>query len=233
MTSYTRTIAEGSGGYVGLGYTSEGYVAAQTTMADTLAKSYGAKRTASQTVTITGLIPNLFIGRAISQTLTNVNAVARKLVATRELSAGAGGYTVSGYQSGGYLTRDITQITDVLTKVRSVNRTLTETINNTNAVARIYKALRTITPALTLTDTLGRTYAALRTLTQTVTSVNSVTRLLVATRTIIETSTITETIVAFKGIAGVGARRIFTASAAIFKRTGVTTIFKRSANTSG
>ncbi len=233
MTSYTRTIAEGTGGYVGLGYTESGYVLAQMTMADTLAKSYGAKRTASGALTITGLIPNLFIGRAISQTLTNINAVARKLVATRELSAGAGGYTGSGYQSGGYLTNDITKITEVLTKVRSVDKTLTETITNTNAVARVYAALRTITPTLTITETLGRTYAALRTLSQTVTSVNSVTRLLVATRTIIETSTIIETLVAFKGIAGQGARRIFTASAGIFKRTGVTTIFKRSANTSG
>ena len=232
MTSYTRTIAEGSGGYVGSGYDSHGYVTAQTTMADSIGKVYGAQRTASGLITIIGLIPNRFIGRGIAQTLTNINAVVRKLAATRELSTGAGGYTSSGYTSGGYLTADITQIIEVLTKVRSVDRTLSETLTNINVVARVYAALRTITPTLTISETIGRTYAALRTLTQTVTSVNTVTRLLVATRTMIETSTILETIVAFVGAAGQGARRIFTASAAIFKRTGVTTIFKRSANTS-
>ena len=232
MTNFTVTINEGSGGYVGSGYDSHGYVTAQTTMADSIGKVYGAQRTASGLITIIGLIPNRFIGRGIAQTLNNANAVVRKLAATRELSTGAGGYTSSGYDSGGYLTADITQIIDVLTKVRSVDRTLSETLTNINVVARVYAALRTITPTLTISETIGRTYAALRTLTQTVTSVNTVTRLLVATRTMIEASTILEILVAFKGIAGTGAARIRTATSYIFKRTGVTSIFKRSGETS-
>ena len=234
MTSYTRTINEGSGGYVSGGYVASGYVVAQTTMADSIGKVYGAQRTASGLITIIGLIPNRFIGRGIAQTLNNANAVVRKLAATRELSTGAGGYTSSGYDSGGYLTADITQIVEVLAKVRNVPRTLTQTITNINAVGRIYGAVRTIIPpTLTISDTLGRLYGAVRTLTPTVTIVETTfNRALVATRTMIEASTILEILVAFKGIAGTGAARIRTATSYIFKRTGVTSIFKRSGETS-
>jgi len=232
LTSYTVTITEGSGGYVAGGYVSSGYVVAQTTMADTLAKSYGAQRTASGALTITGLIPNLFIGRGIAQVLTNIGTVSRKLAATRQLTTGAGGYTSSGYLESGYLTANITQIIEVLTKVRSVNKTLTEAITNINTVGRIYAALRTISEAPTITETLDRLYGAVRTLTQTVTNTNSVSRVLAALRTITPTLTITSLLTSFKGIAGTGASRLRYATSYIFKRTGITSVFKRSGNSS-
>ena len=232
MTSYTRTISEGSGGYVGSGYDSHGYVTAQTTMADSIGKVYGAQRTASGLITIIGLIPNRFIGRGIAQTLTNINAVSRKLAATRELSTGAGGYTSTGYDSGGYLTADITQIIDVLTKVRSVDRTLSETLTNINVVARVYAALRTIAiTQVTASDSLNRIYGALRTLTQTVTAPDTLTRQLAAIRTIVVTSFISELLSAFKGTAGTGGKRIKEITAFVFKRTADTLVFKRRADT--
>lgn len=232
MTNFTRTISEGTGGYVGTGYISSGYIVSQTSMLDIIDGQLAATRTASQTITLTDAIPNLFIVRAIAQTLTNINTVARKLVATRELTTGAGGYTSSGYTASGYLVANVTLITETLGRVRDVPRTLTETLTNTNTVARIYAALRTIIPTLTVTETLGRVYAALRSPTETWVTTNSVARALVALRTITETLTITELITAFVGAAGEGARRIKEATTTILKRTGITTIFKRSANTS-
>ena len=110
--------------------------------------------------------------------------------------------------------------------------TLSQTITNTNTVVRLYAALRTITPTLTVTETLGRIYAALRSLTPTVTITETLGRTLVAIRNLTQTTTITELLVAFKGVAGTGASRILEAATSILQRTGVTTIFKRSGNTS-
>lgn len=231
MTSFTRTISEGTGGYIGTGYVSSGYIVAQTSMLDIIDGQLAATRTASQTLTLTDAIPNLFIVRAIAQTITNINTASRLLAAKRNVTTGTGGYTGSGHVSSGYLVANITLITDTVARIRDVPKALSETLLNVNSVARLYVALRTISEADTLTEQLVRTYGAVRALTQTITNTNSVARTLAAIRTIIQTTTITELLVAFKGVAGTGARRIKEATTTIFKRTGITTIFKRSANT--
>lgn len=232
MTNYPVTIIEGDGGYISSGYVGDGYVIAGTTITESLAGNHGAVRALSQTVTLTGLIPNLFIGRGITQTITNVNSISRHLAALREVGDSGAGYIDTGYVSSGYLTSGGLLISEVLGRVRNVPRALTETMVNTNAVARIYGAVRTLTPTLTIVGTVNRIYGAVRTITPTLTTTDSVARALIATRTIVETLTLTTLLVAFKGVAGAGARRIFEVTTSMFKRSGTTSIFKRKTNTS-
>lgn len=231
MTSYNVTISEGTGGYVGSGYVSSGYVVAQTTMSATVTGQLAASRSASGAITLTDAIPNLFIVRAISQTINAVHSISRKLSATREVTTGTGGYTSSGYVSSGYLVDNITLITETIGRVRDVPVTLTETLLSVPTIARTYAALRTITEPQTITEVLDRIYGAVRTITPTITITENLARILVAIRNITQTVTLTTLLTAFKGVAGTGARRIKEATTSIFKRSGVTTIFKRSANT--
>jgi len=224
-------INEGTGGYISSGYVSAGYVTAQTTMNDTINGKLAATRTASQTLTITDDIPNLFITRSISQIVNSIHSISRKLTATREISTGSGGYTSTGYTDSGYLVANITDITESLARVRDVPRTLSETITDSDSIVRLYAALRTISRTITTTESISRLYAALRTISPTVTITETLSRQLAALRTLTQSLSITELITAFKGIAGSGARRIKEATTSLFKRSGMTTIFKRSANT--
>ena len=234
MTSYTREIAEGGGGYVLSGYVSSGYVTASTNWSDTLGTTLQATRTITPTVTLTDAI-KLGIKRVITtQTTTIIDALTRRIVATRELAQGAGGYTSSGYVSSGYLTDNETTITETLGRVRDVPRTVTESSTFTDAIKLGIKRM-IATQTITASDTLGRIYGAVRAgaeLTETWVHTNSVTRVLVATRTMVETNLITELLISFKGVAGTGIRRIKTANARIFGRTSITAIFKRNAKTS-
>ena len=201
-------------------------------MANTVARTYDATRTLTQTVTLTDAV-KLGIARFMTEATTAIDALTRQVIAIREIAQGSGGYVPDGYTSSGYLVDNETNIVETLARVRDVPRTISEgQVTLSEVLGRQYAALRTIARTITITESLARQYAALRTLTQTVTNVNTVTRMVTALRTITETSTITELIVAFKGIAGVGARRIFEAATSIFKRTGATSIFKRSGNTS-
>ena len=231
MTSYTREIAEGGGGYVLSGYVSSGYVTASTNWSDTLGRSLQATRTITPTVTITDAI-KLGITRFITtQAQTISDALTRRIVATRELSQGVGGYTSSGYVSSGYITDDRSLITDSLGRVRDVPRTVTESSTFTDAIKLGITRFIT-TQTVTASDTLGRIYGAVRTASETWSNSFSITRALVATRAITQTLTITELLQAFKGVAGTGIRRIKTVTTTVFGRSSITAIFKRNAKTS-
>lgn len=232
MASYTVTISEGTGGYIGTAYVSSGYIVAQTSATDSLDRTYGSNRTASETTTITGIIANLGIVRQIAETVNAPDTLSRMLAALREIDIGGGGYTSSGYTASGYLVASGVAISDTVGRVRDVPRALSETITASETLTRLYAALRTISRTVTLTDTLNRTYGAVRTLSQTLTNSDTLARTLTAIRTITPTIAISEFVVAFKGVAGTGASRIKEATTSIFKRSGVTTIFKRSGNTS-
>lgn len=230
MTSYTVTISEGTGGYVASGYLSSGYVVRQTTLTDTSARTYGAVRALSQTVTLTEAV-KLGIGRFCSEAGTFVESMTRQVHAIREITGTSGGYTASGYVASGYLTGISGLITESLSRTRNVPRTLTEQINNTNAVARIYGAVRAIAQTVTPTHTLGRTYGAVRALTETGTFTEILARKVDAIRTITQSLTLSVLLAGFKGVAGQGGLRIFEVTAFVFKRISDTLVFKRSADT--
>jgi hypothetical protein len=230
MTSYTVTISEGVGGYISSAYASTGYITAQTSMTETIGRTYAASRTPTQTLTLSESIQLAFL-RNISQTITNVNIITRLLRATRELKAGTGGYVTSGYTASGYLVDNITRITETLTRVRDVPRNISQTVTLSDTISRLYAALRTLSPTITISDSISRLYDALRIITPSITISETISRLLTASRTVTQTLSITELFISFKGVAGEGARRLKTAATTIFKRVGVTSIFRRSANT--
>lgn len=231
MTSYTRTIAEGGGGYVLSGYVSSGYITASTNWSDTTARTLASTRTASQTVTLTDAIKLGIVRFITTQAQTITDALTRGIVATRELAIGTAGYTSTGYVSSGYLTEAKTSISDSLVRVRDVPRSISQTVTLTSAIKLgIVRFISTQT--VTASDSIGRVYAALRTAAVTWTHTNSVARTLVATRELTQTLTITDLLVAFKGLAGEGARRIKEATTFLVKRSGITQIFKRSGTTS-
>jgi hypothetical protein len=147
------------------------------------------------------------------------------------LATGTGGYTITGYTSSGYLTADQTTMTDSLTRVRDVPRTVTESSTFTDAIKLGITRFIT-TQTVTASDTLGRIYGAVRTASETWSNSFSITRALVATRAITQTLTITELLQAFKGVAGTGIRRIKTVTTTVFGRSSITAIFKRNAKTS-
>ena len=231
MTSFTREIAEGGGGYVLSGYVSSGYVTATTNWTDTASGLLAATRTITPTVTLSDAI-KLGIKRVIATQITTiVEAITRRIVATRQLTTGTGGYTSTGYVSSGYLTDDKTTISDSLGRVRDVPRTITQTVTLTDIIKLdITRFIAAST--ITATHSIGRVYAALRSPSETWVHTNSVARALAATRTLTQTVTITELIVTFKGLAGEGARRIKEATTFLTKRSGITNIFKRSGTTS-
>jgi hypothetical protein len=233
LTSYSVAIAEGGGGYVDSGYVSSGYVVATQLATDSLDRTAGMVRTLTPTVTLTDAI-KLGISRFITtQAQTISDALTRRIVATRELATGTGGYTTTGYTSSGYLTADQTTMTDSLTRVRDVPRTISEgQVTLTDAIKLGITRFIT-TQTVTASDTLGRIYGAIRTASETWATTNAVTRVLVATRIIVEsTGFIRDLTTAFKGIAGTGSRKIKTATTMIFKRSSITAIFKRNARTS-
>ena len=233
MTSYTRTIAEGGGGYVLSGYVSSGYVTSTTNAIDTLGRTYAGTRTITPTVTLTDAI-KLGITRFITtQAQTITDALTRRIVATRELAQGVGGYTSSGYVTSGYIVDNRSLMSDTLSRVRDVPRTLTQTVTLTDAIKLGIKRM-IATQTVTITQgAFERLYGAVRTAAETWTHTNSVTRVLVATRTLLETSgLITDLLVAFKGVAGTGARKIKYTTTMIFKRSSITAIFKRTGRTS-
>jgi hypothetical protein len=231
LTSYTVNIVEGNNGYISTGYVSSGYLVAQTSASDTLGRTLAATRTASQTLTITEAV-KLGIARFCTGATTITESMTRRIVAVREIAQGSGGYLSNGYTSSGYLTDNEMVVTDSLGRVRNVPRSISDgQVTLSDILARKYGAVRTIARTLTVTETLGRTYDALRTITPSVTLSDTLGRTLAALRTITtQATTITELLVAFKGVAGVGTRRLFTASARLFTRVGSTSIFKRSGN---
>lgn len=232
MVSFNVSIIEGVGGYVSSGYTSTGYVVAGTILTDVLAAQMAANRALSQTLTLTDAIGNLDIGRAIAQTITNINVVVRQAAFTRLITQGTGGYTSSGYTASGYLTDNFVQITDAVARVRDVPRALSETATITDAVARLSAFSRAISQTVTTTEVLARVYNSMRTITQTLTTTDAVVRAATFTRTILQTISIAEILSGIKGVPGVGVTRIRETTAIIFKRSGITQIFKRSATTS-
>ena len=230
MTSYTREIAEGGGGYVDSGYVSTGYVVATQLTTDTLGRTYGSKRTLTPTITLSDSISR-GIKRVITQSLTFVESLTRQIVAIRQIAQGTGGYTSSGYTSSGYVVDNVLSMIDTISRVRDVPRSLSQTVTITGIIANLGIGRFITTQASTFTETLDRTYNSMRTLSQTITNTNSVSRLLTASRTLTQTLTITELFVVFKGLAGEGARRIKEANAFLLKRIGTTQIFKRSGTT--
>ena len=188
-------------------------------------------RTLTPTVTLTDAI-GLGISRFITEATTAVDALTRRIVALRELAAGSGGYTSTGYVSSGYLTDNATTIVETLAKQRDVPRALSQTTTITGIIANLGIGRFITTQASTFTETLGRTYNAMRTASGALTVTEVLARALVASRTLTQTVTITELLTTFKGIAGVGARRVKEATAFLVKRSGITNIFKRSGTTS-
>jgi len=232
LTSYTREIVEGGGGYVLSGYVSSGYVTASTNWSDTTARTLASTRTASQTVTLTDAIKLGIVRFITTQAQTITDALTRGIVATRELAIGTAGYTSTGYVSSGYLTEAKTSISDSLVRVRDVPRSISQTVTLTSAIKLgIVRFIATQT--VTASDTLARIYGAIRTASETWVHTNAVTRVLVATRAITETNLITELLIVFKGVAGTGTRRIKAVQTRVFKRSTITAIFKRSAKVSG
>ena len=233
MTSFTRTLNEGGGGYVLSGYVSSGYVTASNLMTDSLGSSLQATRTISPSVTLSDAIKLGIVRFITTQTTTIIDALTRRIVATRVLASSPGGYTTTGYVSSGYLTADTGNITETLGRVRDVPRTINgDDVTLSDAIK--LGILRMIaTQTVTASDSLARIYGAVRTATETWSNSFSVTRALVATRVITEsTGFIRDLTTAFKGVAGTGSRKIKTATSFIFKRTGITHIFKRGARTS-
>ena len=232
MTSFTRTLNEGGGGYVLSGYVGTGYVVATQLATDSLDRTYASTRTITPTVTLSDAIKLGIVRFITTQAQTITDALTRRIVAIREFGAGTAGYTATGYVSSGYLTDSLTSISDSISKVRDTPRSISEGQVTLSSAIKLGIVRFIGTQTVTASDTIGRTYAALRTASETWSNSFSVARALVATRVITQTVTLTHFLVAFKGIAGEGARRVIEATTYFVKRSGIANLFKRSGTTS-
>jgi len=234
LVDYTRNIFEGStgAGYLSSGYTTTGYITSGRGLivVEAIARSQGFTRSLSQTVTLTEQIKR-GIDRVITQTMTIIEAINRVCQFTRILQQGTGGYTSSGYTESGYVVENLTEITETLTKVRNVPRTLTEILDINETLDKVFGAVRDIAQTVTGTEALLRRLAATRTITPVVTIIGSVARISGFLRTITQSLDINEILRALQRTPQQGAKVAKQAIAYLLKRSGVTRIFKRSADT--
>jgi len=177
-----------------------------TAISDSLNRLVGFVRTLSDTTAISdSIIRMLAATRTLSDTTVISDSLARMKAATRTLVENVSiGETLARMLAAIRTLSDTTTISDVLDYVKSGGgtfvRTLTETVNISDSITRMFTGSRTLNENVTVSDSLARMLGLTRLLSDSTTISDSINRVYGAVRTLTDNTVISDSLVKVKAV---------------------------------